>query len=167
LDSIWSRPRYAHRKSDVQLTATQPSACPALQHRCVHETVLSRYGVTSAASDTSGVLSPGQLFYIAGSNFSPSTLNTTTFGSDGRASTNIAGTQVLFDGTAAPLNYAVNTGTSSAVTGWVPSTVGGKSVTQIKIVSKGISSLPASIPLLDAVPHFSPLMAVAAARLPP
>jgi trimeric autotransporter adhesin len=66
----------------------------------------------------------------------------------GYVSTSIGGTQVLFDGTPAPLIYSL-AGQVSAV---VPYETFGKTSTEVQVVFQGQSSSTVSVPVVTAVP---------------
>lgn len=68
--------------------------------------------------------------------------------SDGRFTTDLAGTQVLFDGAPAPLLYA-SSGQLAAV---VPYEIDGKSGTHVQVVNSGGVSDPLALPVTPAAP---------------
>lgn len=100
-------------------------------------------GFTDALSYQAGSTAPGQLFTIFGNNFGPpSGLVSGMLSSAGILGSNAAGTQVLFDGVAAPLIYVAN----GQVSGVTPFAVTGPS-TQVQIVSNGMMSPPVPVPV--------------------
>jgi uncharacterized protein (TIGR03437 family) len=105
-------------------------------------------GVVNSASYASGSVSPGELVVIFGSNMGPGTLAGLQLDSQGNVANSLAGTQVLFDGVAAPMIYTL----ASQVSVVVPYEVGGKSSTQVQIVYHGQSSASISIPVTNAIP---------------
>src|ERR1019366_2817487 len=66
---------------------------------------ISDNGVVNAASYAAGSVSAGEIVAIFGSGLGPSTLVGMQLDSKGYVSTSLAGTQVFFDGVAAPLLY--------------------------------------------------------------
>ncbi len=61
--------------------------------------------VVNAASEQQGSLSPGEILSIFGQNIGPAVPLGFALGPDGKVATSLGGTQVLFDGVAAPLLY--------------------------------------------------------------
>ncbi len=77
-------------------------------------------GITDAFSYQSETITPGQIYTLFGSNFGPpSGLVSGTLDSSGKLSTNVANTQVLFDGVASPLLYVAN----GQLSGWLRSSL--------------------------------------------
>ena len=107
----------------------------------------SAAGIANVASYQGGSVSPGEIVVIFGSNMGPTQLATLTV-TGGKVDTLLAGTQVLFDGAAAPLVYT-SAGQLAAI---VPYSVAGKSSTQVVIQYNGASSAPVTIPVAAAVP---------------
>lgn len=98
-------------------------------------------GILSAASYASGPVSPGEFIYLAGSNLGPATLTT------GLATT-MGATQVLFDGTPAPVIYASATQTSAIV----PYEIAGKSTTSVQVSYHGVLSNPVIMQVAASAP---------------
>jgi uncharacterized protein (TIGR03437 family) len=96
---------------------------------------ISREGVQNVANFAGGgTVAPGEIIVMYGSSLGPAALTTPTFTSSPTAfPTSIAGTQVLFDGTAAPLLY-VQSGLIALV---VPFEVAGKTVTHVQASING------------------------------
>ena len=109
---------------------------------------ISANGVVNAASYAGGSVSPGEIITIFGSGLGPSTLVGLQLDSRGYVSTSLAGTQVLFDGVAAPLIYTL-AGQVSAV---VPYAVSGKASTQLQVTYQGQNSNLVTIPVTSVVP---------------
>ena len=65
-------------------------------------------GVVSAASLQSGVVAPGELITIFGSNLGPANLQKPAPTASGQLDTIAGGTRILFDGVAAPMLYSVS-----------------------------------------------------------
>lgn len=122
----------------IPLNMTVPAAAPAFE----------RAGVTHAASYKPGFVAPGQLTVIFGSGFGPSTLISLILGADGKVTTSLGNTRVLFDGVAAPMVYAVN-GQVSAV---APFSLAGKSSTKVQVEYNGVASAEVTLPVLQQNP---------------
>ena len=109
---------------------------------------ISANGVVNAASYAGGSVSPGEIITIFGSGLGTSTLVGLQLDSRGYVSTSLAGTQVLFDGVAAPLIYTL-AGQVSAV---VPYAVSGKTSTQLQVTYQGQNSNLVAIPVTSVAP---------------
>jgi uncharacterized protein (TIGR03437 family) len=93
-------------------------------------------GVVSAATYQAGGVSPGLIVALFGSGIGPAAIVVNGPGADGKFSTLLAETQVLFDGVAAPMVYAY-AGQTSAI---VPYGVASKTSTQVSVVYQGVAS---------------------------
>jgi uncharacterized protein (TIGR03437 family) len=109
---------------------------------------ISANGIVNAASYAGGRVSPGEIVAIFGSGLGPSTLAALQLDSRGYVSTSVAGTQVLFDGVAAPLIYT-QAGQVSVV---VPYEISGESATQVQVVYQGQTSNLVSMPVSSVMP---------------
>ena len=87
--------------------------------------------MVDGASAQPGAVTPGKIVVLYGSRIGPANLATAQLGRDGRLATSLGGTQVLFDGTPAPLLYA-SSGQLAAV---VPYSVDGKLGTQVQVTN--------------------------------
>ncbi len=96
-------------------------------------TTLTSRGIVNSASYEGGGIAPGEIITIFGSFPGPSSLVTLQLDNRGYVSTNLGGEQLLFDGIAAPMIYAV-AGQVSAI---VPYGVFGKSSVQIQVSYQG------------------------------
>jgi uncharacterized protein (TIGR03437 family) len=113
----------------------------------------TRYGFASSASYVSDVVAPGEPFVIFGGDpFGPATLAGPALGANGLVVTSLGGTQVLFDGTAAPLYYSVNANGAGQVAGFAPFELAGKTETNVQVVYNGVASPPVTVNVIDAVP---------------
>jgi uncharacterized protein (TIGR03437 family) len=92
--------------------------------------------VVNAASGQPDRVSPGEIVSIFGSNIGPATGVGLTLTSTGAVSTTLGGTQVLFDGAAAPLAYA-GAGQINAI---VPYEVGGRQFTKVIVQRNGTAT---------------------------
>jgi len=99
--------------------------------------------IGNAASYTNGGVAPGEMVVLFGSGMGPSSLASLQTDSRGYASTNLAGTQVLFDGVAAPLIYT----RTDQVSTIVPYEVTGNNSTNVQVVYQGLGSNTVSVPV--------------------
>ncbi|HWC97384.1 MAG TPA: hypothetical protein VG456_11555 [Candidatus Sulfopaludibacter sp.] len=104
-------------------------------------------GVANSASFAVNAVSPGELVSIFGNNVGPAIPAGIQFDFSGSVVTLIGGTQVLFDGVAAPMIYASN-GQVNAV---VPFGLTG-STTQVQVVYNGLASPAFPMTVLPATP---------------
>jgi uncharacterized protein (TIGR03437 family) len=109
---------------------------------------LSANAIVSAASYQGGAVAPGELVTLFQVNYGPGTLAGAQLDGNGLVSSNLAGTQVFFDGVAAPLIYAV-AGQVSAV---VPFEVAGKQQTVIQYQYNGVKSNTVTLPVAQSFP---------------
>ncbi|MGA3189733.1 MAG: endo-1,4-beta-xylanase [Bryobacteraceae bacterium] len=110
--------------------------------------VLNSAGIVNAASYAGGAVAPGELVTIFQANFGPGTLVGAQLNDSGLVSSNLSGTQVFFDGTAAPLIYAL-AGVVSAV---VPYEVSGKQQTVVQYEYNGVASNNVTVPVAQSAP---------------
>ncbi len=109
---------------------------------------LTGSAIVNAASYLGGAVAPGELVTIFHADLGPATLVGAQLDSKGLVSSNIGGTQVLFDGVAAPFIYAL-AGQSSVV---VPYEVAGKQQTMVQYVFNGIASNTIAVPVTPTAP---------------
>jgi uncharacterized protein (TIGR03437 family) len=113
----------------------------------------TRYGFAHSASYVGNVVAPGEPFVIfGGDGFGPAALAGPTLGANGLVVTALGNTQVLFDGTPAPLYYSVNANGAGQVAGFAPFELAGKTQTNVQVVYNGVTSPPVTLNVLDAVP---------------
>jgi trimeric autotransporter adhesin len=91
--------------------------------------------VVNAASYAAGALAPGQEVAVFGSNFGPASPVSATI-TNNSFPTTLSNTQVLFDGTAAPI-IAVTNGQVNVM---VPYGIAGRATTMVQVVYLGVSS---------------------------
>jgi uncharacterized protein (TIGR03437 family) len=103
---------------------------------------ISTGGIVNAASYAGGSVAPGEIVMISGTGLGPATLVTAQLDSRGYVSTSLAGTQVMFDGVAAPILYTQATHVSVVV----PYGVSGKTLTQVLVLYQGQASSVVSMP---------------------
>ena len=109
---------------------------------------LGPVALTNAADYRVAPVAPGEVVTLFGSGIGPDTLAPAALDSQGRLAATLAGTQVLFDGIAAPLVY-VSAGQSAAI---VPYEVAGQTTTQLTVVRNGRSSTPLAVPVGAVAP---------------
>jgi endo-1,4-beta-xylanase len=109
---------------------------------------LNGAAIVNAASYQGGGVAPGELVAIFQADFGPGTLVGAQLDSNGLVSSNLSGTQVFFDGKAAPLIYAL-AGQVSAV---VPYEVSGKQQTVVQYSYNGAVSNNATVPVFASAP---------------
>ncbi len=105
-------------------------------------------GVTNAASGTPGQVSPGEFITIYGSAMAQSTPSELALTSSNKVSTSLAGTQVLFDGVAAPLVYV----SATQINAIVPYELYGKTATQLQVSYNSVPSTAVSLGVATAAP---------------
>lgn len=109
---------------------------------------LAPEGVVNAASYVGGAVAPGEIVTLFGSAIGPPQFAPAQLNAAGLVSTSLAGTQVLFDNTAAPLLY-VSANQASAI---VPYSLYGQTATQIQVDYRGARSNPVTVLVAAAVP---------------
>ena len=102
--------------------------------------------VTNAATNQNGPVAPGEIVVIYGAGLGPQ--QTAQFQlSDGRVTTQLGGTTVLFNGMAAPVVYT----SATQISAIVPYGVAGNSA-QVVVQYQGLSTAPVTVPLVPTVP---------------
>lgn len=112
--------------------------------------VIANVSVVHGATLQEGPVAPGEMVSILGSGLGPYAGTSSKLTADGTLETNVAGTQVLFDGRAAALFYAQD----QQVNAQVPYEVYGRVQTDIAIVVKGKTVATAALPVKTSVPGF-------------
>jgi uncharacterized protein (TIGR03437 family) len=110
--------------------------------------VLSSNAIVNAASYQGGAVAPGELVTIFQANLGPGTLVGAQLTSSGLVSSNLSGTQISFDGTAAPLIYAL-AGQVSAI---VPYEVSGKQQTVVQYSYNSVVSNNVTLQVAPSAP---------------
>jgi len=108
---------------------------------------VSLTAVQNAASYNSGQVAPGEIVLLLGSGMGPTQLTQFQVDSRGYVPTQLAGTQILFNGIAAPIIYT----RSDVVAAIVPYGVTGNTA-NIVVQYQGQSSSPLSVPVVGTVP---------------
>ncbi len=111
------------------------------------------YGFGHSASYVNTVVAPGEPFVIFGGDpFGPSSIAGPILGSDGLVPTNVGNTQVLFDGTPAPIYYSVDNNGTGQVAGFAPFELTGKTTTNVQVVYNNVASPTVQLAVVDALP---------------
>jgi uncharacterized protein (TIGR03437 family) len=90
--------------------------------------------ISNAASGVRGVVSPGEIVTLTGDSMGPLEGASLRLNPDGSLATAVAGTQVFFDDTAAPILYT----SARQVNAIVPYEVAGHSTVQVVVVYQGV-----------------------------
>ncbi len=104
-------------------------------------------GVVDGASAQAGAVTPGKVVVLYGNRVGPATLATGQI-SNSKLSTNVGNTQVLFDGTPAPLLYT----SSGQVGAIVPYKLDGQLGTQVQVKSGTLTSDAVALPVAPVAP---------------
>jgi uncharacterized protein (TIGR03437 family) len=104
--------------------------------------------IVNAADYSGGKVAPGEIVVLFPSNVGPEVLAGAQLGGDGRVTTSLSDTRVLFDGIPAPMAYSVK-GQVGAV---VPYGISRKRTTQVVVEYQGVRSPPVTLPVVDSVP---------------
>jgi uncharacterized protein (TIGR03437 family) len=107
---------------------------------------ISAAGIGNSASYLGGSVAPGEIVTIFGSGLGPAAVVGLQLDNRGYVSNSLGGTQVLFDGVAAPMIYT----TATQVSAIVPYGVSG--TTQVHVAYQGQSSNVVSVPVTAALP---------------
>ena len=105
-------------------------------------------GIVNGASFKTGAISPGETVAIFGSSMGPAAGVGAQIASDGKLSSNVAGVQVLFGSTPAPLVYL----SAGQINAMVPYEVAGGSSTALTVSYNGAQSAPVSLQVVQANP---------------
>jgi uncharacterized protein (TIGR03437 family) len=105
-------------------------------------------GVANGATLRTGAVAPGEIVTIYGAGLGPAAGAGLQLDSSGRVATQLGGTQVMFDGVAAPILFANN----SQVNLVVPYEVAGQASTQIQAMLQGKPTNIITVPVTDSSP---------------
>ena len=109
---------------------------------------ISADGIVNAANYAGSAVSPGEIITLLGAHYGPADLATLQYDAAGRIATSLADTQLLFDGVAAPVVYAL-TGQSSFI---VPYGVQNQPTTSIQYVYQGTHSNSVTLAVSPTIP---------------
>ena len=111
--------------------------------------VIAAANLLNAASYAAGAVAPGEIVVLYGAQFGPADIATLQLDpAGGKITSSLAGTQLLFDGIAAPVVYAL-TGQSSFI---VPYGVQNQPATTIQYVYQGAHSNSVQVPVTAVAP---------------
>jgi uncharacterized protein (TIGR03437 family) len=123
--------------------ANSPLAIPVV---VITQPAITR--VVNAASFADGPVAPGEIVTLGGPNLGPATLAGLALDTSGNVATTLAGVQVLFNGTPAPLVYTSLTQISAVV----PYEIAGASTSSAQVVANGQASTAFSLKVATTVP---------------
>lgn len=131
---------------------------PQLQGVAIGDAFLARFGgstspvsiagISNAASFAGGSIAPGEAILIAGTSIGPATLTGAQLDASGKISTQVAGTQFLFNNVAAPIVF-VSAQYSSVI---VPYEVASSASAQVVAIYNGSQSAAFTVPVAATVP---------------
>jgi uncharacterized protein (TIGR03437 family) len=104
-------------------------------------------GIGNAANHVAGMVAPGEIVAVRGSDFGPAALAQLQY-VNGVASTTLGNTRIYFDNVPAPMMYAI-TGVLGCV---VPYSVAGKATTLVQVEYNGVRGNAVAVPVVEAVP---------------
>lgn len=104
--------------------------------------------VMNAASFRSGPIAPGTILSLFGTGIGPATTASGKLNAAGRLDVALQGTQVRFDGVAAPLFYA----SSGQINLQVPYSVSGRAETEVEIVQGSVVRARMRVPVAPSMP---------------
>jgi len=141
---IWSARVYWNNAPlfSLSFSIARPALVTSVTNAASFETAWSLF-----TSFPRGV-APGEIVTIFGYDLGPRTLTTLVLAPDGKVSTKLAETQVLFDGIASPLIY-VSEGQTSVI---VPYGVAGRASTRLEVDYLGVRSEAATVPVAESAP---------------
>jgi trimeric autotransporter adhesin len=124
----------------------QPTVIPVTVNVSQGQPVIT--GVTNAASFAPGVVAPGELITIFGTNLGPAQLVSGDFDVTNTLPSTVSNIRVMFDNVPAPIIY-VASGQISAI---VPFGVFGRTGTRVQVVNNGLTSNAYDLQIGDAMP---------------
>jgi trimeric autotransporter adhesin len=104
-------------------------------------------GVANGATLRAGPVAPGLIVSIFGFDLGPTPAEGLTVGANGRVTTELGGTRVLFDGIPAPLLYV----SANQVNAVVPYAVSG-ATTRLQVFFRGVATNTLTLPVATAAP---------------
>lgn len=105
-------------------------------------------GVANGATLRSGAVAPGLIVSIFGFDLGPTPAEGLVVGSNGRVSTEVGGTRVLFDGVPAPLLFV----SANQVNAVVPYGVSPGGTTRLQVIFRGVATNTLTLPVVAAAP---------------
>ena len=111
---------------------------------------ISADGIVNAASFLGGPVAPGEIISIFGANIGPEEGVGTQLDESGRIATELAGTQVLFDGEPVPLFYVREDQVNAQAT----YRLDGLTSTEVQIIYQGEASNVVTVPVAPSAPGF-------------
>ncbi|MDQ6707996.1 MAG: hypothetical protein M3Z85_18725 [Acidobacteriota bacterium] len=114
----------------------------------ISEDIRQTIGIVNAASLQPGAAAPGSIVSLFGSGLGPLTGVRGSFDSPGVLAVRVSGTQVFFDGKAAPLFFVQD----SQINAQVPFATAGHPATEVEVFYQTVSRGKATLSLADAAP---------------
>lgn len=105
-------------------------------------------GIVNAASYSTSSVAPGEIVAIFGQNLGPASVATNSFGDPAASGAQLAGTEVTFNGIAAPLVYA-STGSIAAI---VPFEIAGSGTATMSVTYNGQAASSQNVNVVSAAP---------------
>jgi uncharacterized protein (TIGR03437 family) len=109
---------------------------------------LSAGDVVNAADYSGGRVAPGEIVVLFPSHVGPAVLAGAQIDGEGRVTTLLGETRVLFDGIAAPIVYSV----SGEVSAIAPYTIANRKTTQVVVEYQGVGSPPVELSVVSSAP---------------
>ena len=135
-------------KPDLLVANSQSNSVSVLINRTATLVPPVVNSAESAATLQAGPVAPGELVTIFGSNLGPASPTGLQLSASGFVTTQLAQTQVLFDGIPAPLLYAG----SEQITAVVPYATAGRDSTQLVVTNAGQASSALTIAVTSSAP---------------
>jgi uncharacterized protein (TIGR03437 family) len=137
--------------ADVAFTWSRGDFQRQLSVARLASSVISIGGIANAASYASDAIAPGEVVAVFGTGLSPSNLQTAALDAEGRVSSVLSASRILFDGIPAPLVYvgAANGGQISAI---VPYGIEGRQNVTVTAEFQGRLSAPFPVKVAAAAP---------------
>jgi uncharacterized protein (TIGR03437 family) len=152
-DGLYLAPSQSSTPAQVALTA-QSLGSPGLQStstitiQAAPPVSLGPAAVANAASYQTVAVAPGEIVAIFGAGIGPASQITAQLNAQGKLSSNLGGTQVLFDNIPAPLVYV----TANQVGAIVPYEVAGQQTTQMVVVRNQQATPPLTLNVTPLAP---------------
>jgi uncharacterized protein (TIGR03437 family) len=137
----------AARSGSIHVSSPPASLVYTVTQQAAASPVPQIASVNNAANYAADAISPGQIVTLFGQNMGPSPLVPLQV-VGGSLTTNLAGTQVLFDGVAAPMIYSLQ----NQVSAIAPYGLAGKSSTAVQVKYNGTASNTVTMPVQPATP---------------
>jgi uncharacterized protein (TIGR03437 family) len=137
----------------ITITPTDPTITPVMVQVTLTVTAssgppLSIGSIVNAASMQPGPVAPGEIIWITGTGLGPATGSGPVVLAAGAVATQVADTQVFFDGIPAPLLFV----SSDKINAIVPYEIYGHTATSVQVQVSGANTNPVSLQVVDTTP---------------